>query len=175
MRRGANTATRGLAGSLVVLVLLSGGARAFGQEGEAEVEEDSASAAAPELLDDDTSRTIAELTRRAAALEERGNLPPEVRGPLSGVKLALDAMRQAWARRDMSGAQRTEGLARAGLALAERRYSLMLERELMRAAEARREAARTRLQSAQAARAAEAERLRTLTTPVAPAAVGPNP
>jgi len=137
------------------------GARASAQEplGEAEVAE----APVPELIDDETSREIAELAQRALRLEQHAGLGPEVSGPLSATKRALEAMRQAWARRDEASTARAEALARASLALAERRASLAVEQGLMRAAVARREAARARLASAQAARAAESDRLRALT------------
>jgi hypothetical protein len=134
-------------------------------------EESSADEAAPvpELVGDETSRTIAELAQRASLLEKRGDLPPEVQGPLSGVRLALEAMRAAWSTGNQLAVVRAEGLARAGLALAERRYSLTVEQGLMRAALARRDESRVRVQTARTAHDAESRRVRELGPLLAPA------
>lgn len=127
------------------------------------------------MASDETSRAISDSARRAEQLAQREGLGPDVQGPLSGVKLALEAMRQAWAHGDLAAASRAEGVARAGLALAERRYSLSLERALMRAAIARRDAARTRVQTSAAAREAESKRLEGLAPTTAPEAQGSQP
>jgi hypothetical protein len=129
---------------------------------------------AGEQLDDPGAQRLRELALQISQLERRGNLPSDVAGSLGEAKLALARMREAWAKKNRKSQESLERLARASIALAERRYSLALERELNRAAVARRELARARVESSQRAVEAEARRLQELTeqaarTPGAPA------
>lgn len=178
MSRGGTLRQR-CAAALIVLGSAHSGSLARAQEepqvGPAGAQSREEITASEGLAEDETSRAIADLTRRAQQLGQHEGLGPEVQGPLSGVKRALEAMRQAWSRGDLRVAQRAEGLARAGLALAERRYSLSLEQALMRAAVARRDAARARVHTAAAAREVERERLEALVPMTSPEAKGSTP
>jgi hypothetical protein len=130
-------------------------------------------AAAPRSI---TMTSQEDLDQRIVELEGRAPLAAEVAGPLDEAKRALARMREARARADRAQAERAEAVARASLTLAERRQALAVERELLRAASTRREAARQRRAHAEAARALEQRRVQELT--VAPAlseAVAPSP
>jgi hypothetical protein len=156
--------------ALALLVCVGAGAPVVCAE---EPEASAETSEVPELVGDETSRAIAELVQRVADLERRGQLDPGVQGPLNGVKLALEAMRQARAAGDRAAGARADALARAGLALAERRYALSVEQALLRAAKARRDAARVHADHSAAARAAEQRRLDQLVS--APQATGKAP
>lgn len=105
---------------------------------------------------------ISELGERIHQLEMRDEgAEPEFSGALLGAKAALQQLRTIWkARASQVELERAERIVRANLALAERRYSLWIERALFAAAEARREAAHERARAAKAGLAAEVQRVR---------------
>ncbi len=150
------------AGAGVALVASLEGMTAGGVARAEEPASTAESAAVPEPVGDEVSRAIAELAQRIAELEQRAAQDPEVQGPLNGAKVALEGMRQARARGDRAAGARADALARAGVALAERRYALSLEKALLRAAHTRREGARARAEASARARAAEERRLEQL-------------
>lgn len=113
-----------------------------------------------------------EILSRARELKKRPNLGEAVRGALEEAERAVARAREAELHKDARGAERAQRIARAALALAERRYAAEVERRLLRDATARRERSKAQLAAARGARAREAQRLREL---AAPAAEGGTP
>ncbi len=126
-------------------------------EGEAAPER-ATQAAVP--ANDKLGQRLLELATRVSDLESReGAKEASVAGPLATTKVAIERARLEQSRADEAAALRAERIARASLALAERRWSLAMEQGLKRAALARLEHARERAAAARLAREAAAKKL----------------
>jgi hypothetical protein len=138
--------------SLALLSILFSAAGSRAQQAESALEGSAAPARSSQ------PQAAGELRERLQALARSEPLDASVERPIELAKSALARAIDRTSRGDAEGAARAEKIARAAVELAEARLSLLRERALLRAAQARRREASVGAVSAQ--RALERERAR---------------